>query len=171
MYMTYINIKEDLEITYDNNNKYKVAKGYYSMENFIEIFKKVGCKLEVKKHTGKIKITGAKEKDVVIPNKILYLLGLTSADSDEKLTLSKNVSKENVTLPQLTPLNLYVYLDELDREYNLYNGSPSNLLCVLPLKNPMFGDIINIEPRSSFKRLTVLDVNRFKITIKDGDGN
>lgn len=171
MYMTYLNIKEDLEIKYDDDKTYEVKKGYYNIEQFSRIFEKVGCKLEVNKHNGKIKITGTESKNVEIPGQLLYLLGITSEKTETKI-LPPNESKENLRLPQLSPLSLYVYLDELDREYNLYNGKPSSLLCIIPLhSNPKFGDVVNIEPNSSFKRLAGLSINRFKFTIKDDNGH
>ena len=173
MYMTYINIQEDVEFRYydgDSIKTYEVKKGYYNIENMIAMFKKVGCTLVVDKNTGSVKITGAEENNVEIPAAIIHLLGLTRDRTGTK-TLQAKQTAESIQPPRLTPLSLHVYLDELDRDCNLYNGNPSNLLCIIPLTNaPKFGDVISIEPKSSFKRLAGYNINRFKFTIKDSAG-
>lgn len=166
LYMTYKNVEKDFQISYDGGKTLQVKKGHYNIEYFINIFDKVGCKLEVNKGNGNIKITETNGKAVNIPAELLELLGIK-----HKGVIAANRSVTAKQMPHLTPLSIYVYLDQLDREYNLYNGSPSNLLCIIPLKGSMrFGDIVSLEPRSSFKKLSGITTNRFNFTVKDSDG-
>jgi len=167
--MTYLNINKDVSIKYEDTKTFQIKKGYYNIENLQIIFKKVGCELEFDKKTGYVKITGSDKEDVEVPDEIIYPLGLSDDIKTGSKTLPPKVSIENFILPKLTPLSLYVYLEQLDRDANLLNGDPSNLLCIIPLKSsPRFGDIISIEPASSFEKLAGLNINRFKFSIKDG---
>ena len=155
-----------MQITYDSGKTLTVKKGYYNIEHFIMLFEKVGCKLEVDKSNGDVKITESKGKQVSIPSELLALFGIK-----HNAAIAANASVTAQHTPHLTPLNLYVYLDELDRDYNLFNGSPSNLLTIIPLRNsPKFGDIVNLEPNSCFKKLAGTNMNRLSFTIKDADG-
>ena len=164
--MVYKNVTKDMQITYDGGKTLTVKKGYYNIEHFIDLFEKVGCKLEVDKNNGDVKIFETEGKAVTIPPELLALLGIKH---DSAIPAKSAVIAQHT--PHLSPLSLYVYLDELDREYNLFNGSPSNLLAIIPLKNsPKFGDIVNIEERSCFKKLAGTNINRLKFTMKDAEG-
>lgn len=154
-----------MQITYDGGKALTVKKGYYNIEHFIDLFEKVGCKLEVNKSNGDVKLLETKGKAVTIPPELLALFGIKR---DSAIPAKSAVTAQHT--PHLTPLNLYVYLDELDRDYNLFNGSPSNLLAIIPLKNsPKFGDIVSLEPNSCFKKLAGITINRLKFTIKDAE--
>lgn len=164
--MVYKNVKKDMQITYDGGKTLTVKKGYYNIEHFIDLFEKVGCKLQADKNNRDLKILEMEGKAVTIPPELLALFGIKR---DSAIAGKSAVEADHT--PHLTPLSLYVYLDELDRDYNLFNGSPSNLLAIIPLKNsPKFGDIVNLEPNSCFKKLAGTNINRLKFTIKDEEG-
>ena len=70
----------------------------------------------------------------------------------------------------ITPLVLYVYVDEIDSKENLYNGSRSKLLAMIPVGNKDFGDII--EYKAERKKIISSDgkLNSINFYIKDHNG-
>lgn len=172
--MTYLNITKDLEIKYGQSSTetLEIKKGYYNIDDFKNIFEKIGCKFVYDGNSGRIKVTGSENYEVAIPEELIYPLGLDNGVKTGSKRLGKNAMITNKVLPKLTPLSLYVYLDELDRDYNLLNGSPSNLLCIVPLKGSLqHGDIISFDLPDNFKKLAGTNINKFNFSIKDHEGN
>ena len=63
-------------------------------------------------------------------------------------------------------------LSDINESYNFHNGSPSDVLAVIPIENKSFGDILAVRfEHPEFKRLKNGAITELKLVVKDGNNN
>ena len=71
----------------------------------------------------------------------------------------------------LSPKQLFIHCPQINKEGNLHNGKPSDILEVLPMTTDKFGDMVNrrfLDP--SFKPLAGRVLHKLSLSIKDEEG-
>ena len=64
--------------------------------------------------------------------------------------------------------SLYVHLSDINESHNYHNGSPSDVLAVIPIENKSFGDIVTVRfEHPEFKRLKNGAITELKLIVKD----
>ena len=69
---------------------------------------------------------------------------------------------------------LYVHLSNINinESHNYHNGSPSDVLAVIPIENKSFGDIVTVRfKHPEFKRLKNGVITELKLVVKDENNN
>ena len=67
---------------------------------------------------------------------------------------------------------LYVHLSDINESYNFHNGSPSDVLAVIPIENKSFGDIVAVRfEHPECKRLKNGAITELKLVVKDENIN
>ena len=70
--------------------------------------------------------------------------------------------------------SLYVHLSDMNESHNYHNGSPSNVLAVIPIENKSFyiyGIMTVRFEHPKFKRLKNGAITEFKLVVKDENNN
>ena len=68
--------------------------------------------------------------------------------------------------------SLYVHLSEINSSYNYFNGSPSDVLAVIPIESKSFGDIVNVRfEHPELKPLKTGALSELKLVVKDENKN
>ena len=68
--------------------------------------------------------------------------------------------------------SLYVHLSDINESHNYHNGSPSDVLAVIPIENKSFGDIVTVRfEHPEFKRLKNGAITELKLVVKDEKNN
>ena len=68
--------------------------------------------------------------------------------------------------------SLYVHLSDINESHNYYNGSPSDVLAVIPIENKSFGDIVIVRfEHLEFKRLKNGAITELKLVVNDEKNN
>ena len=65
---------------------------------------------------------------------------------------------------------MFVHLSDINESHNYHNGSPSDVLAVIPIENKSFGDIVHVTVRfehPEFKRLKHGGITELKLVVKD----
>ena len=71
-----------------------------------------------------------------------------------------------------TKTALYVHLTDINESHNYHNGSPSDVLAVIPIENKSFDDIVTVRfERREFKRLKNGAVTELELVVKDENNN
>ena len=69
-------------------------------------------------------------------------------------------------------ITLYIHLSDVNEFYNYHNGSPSNVLAVIPIENKSFGNIVTVRfEHPEFKRLKNGAITESKLVVKDKINN
>ena len=59
-------------------------------------------------------------------------------------------------------------MPDINESHNYHNGSPSDVLAVIPIENESFGDIVTVRfEHPEFKRLKNGAINELKLVVKD----
>lgn len=69
----------------------------------------------------------------------------------------------------LDPLTFYLYVDEVDRNYNFFDGRRSTLMCTIPVTAKEWGEIITFEPRNCVKKTSGVERSMY-VEIRDKHG-
>lgn len=142
LYFNVYNVNEETRVTSDDQTD-RFKAGYFDSDTLKE---KLGDNLEIDEITQKAKLNTAKVEGGVV-----------------KL-LDKNFL-------YITPLVLYVYVDEINSDQNLLNGQRSKLLAMIPVGNKDFGDIIEYKAKRTKNISTDGKLNSVNFYIKDQNGN
>ena len=68
--------------------------------------------------------------------------------------------------------SLYVHLSDINESHNYHNGSPTDLLAVIPIENKSCGDILTVRfEHPEFKRLKNGAITKLKLVVKDENNN
>ena len=63
---------------------------------------------------------------------------------------------------------MYVHLSDINESHNYHNGSPSDVLAVIPIENKSFGDIVTVRfEHPEFKHLKNGAITELKLVVKD----
>lgn len=142
LYMNLYNLNEETRYRATGSSEdVVIPPGYYTYEQLQE-FMPNG--FEFDENTLKVKVRGRLEG------------GLTKLISDGYL--------------YLTPLCLYVYVDEIDTSQNLFDGKRSSLLTVIPIGNTNVGEIFQYNPLNHFKKMHTGELNSLGIKIENEHG-
>ena len=64
--------------------------------------------------------------------------------------------------------SLYVHLSDINESQNYHNGSPRDVLAVIPIEKKSFGDIVTMRfEHLEFKRLNNGAITELKLVVKD----
>ena len=67
---------------------------------------------------------------------------------------------------------MYVHLSDVNQSHNYHNGSPSDVLAVIPIENKSYGDIVTAHfEHSVFKSLKKGAITELKLVVKDKNNN
>ena len=67
---------------------------------------------------------------------------------------------------------MFVHLSEINSSYNYSNGSPSDVLAVIPIENKSFGDIVTVRfEHPELKPLKIGALSELKLVVKDENKN
>ena len=146
------NVENDEEIHLKNGETLKVKRGCYAMKD-IE-----------KASSGKVKYDSLTGKSVIDPTISRFgpymnkILGISNGNYIDML-LSKKMFSFKINKLSITD--------------NILDGKPCDVLYTgYPNKNISFGDIVYIEPKNiQYKKLVNGVIDRFKVSLIDGDGN
>jgi hypothetical protein len=153
-------IEEFIKIS--EEKPYKIPPGYYSFKQLVDVFQKsYNISLRVDETNGKV-ILNTPHK-LKLTNRLSNMLGF------EKVHFEPNIDIEGEkTLDMKVIKSLYIHLKQLNSFYNFFDGSPSMVLAVIPIKNKQFGDIIPIRFNCpEYKHLAHGTISELELEVKD----
>ena len=155
------NIIEEF-IKINEEKPYKIPPGNYSFKQLVNVFQKsYNISLRVDETNGKV-ILNTPHK-LKLTNRLSNMLGF------EKVHFEPNIDIEGEkTLDMKVIKSLYIHLKQLNSFYNFFDGSPSMVLAVIPIKNKQFGDIIPIRFNCpEYKHLAHGTISELELEVKD----
>jgi hypothetical protein len=142
----------------------RLSPGFYSFQQISDKFQEHGISLTVNEANGIVFLTSP--VDLKISKGLKEMLGLGN-----KRRFNANQTYEGETPVDFAPYKqLYVYLNQINSYYNFFDGAPSNILCVVPVENKSFGDIVTHFSNPKYKQLSNGDITELNISVCDENG-
>ena len=116
----------------------RIQPGYYSFQQLADLFRGNKISMSVNEINGRVSLSTPSE--LRISKRLKSMLGL----------LVKSRFSPNHTHRGDEPLDfaviksLYIQMSDINESYNYHNGSPSDVLAIIPIKNKCFGDIVTV---------------------------
>ena len=113
--------------------------GYYSFEQLADLFLDHKFSMFVDGTNGRVSLSTLSE--LKISKRLQSVLGL-----HVKGRFSLNhTHRGDEPLDYVVIKPLYIHLSDVKEFYNFHNGSPSDVLAVIPIENKSFGDIVTVR--------------------------
>ena len=168
LYNSWYNLKNGGAIKLMSKEKSRnFLQGHYSVESlakeFESVFAPFGVKLKTQINTevGQMIITNSDSEHIEFDDNMASFLGV------KKLLYKTFVKKLN------SPTAYFVHCDQVDREKNLLNGKPSDLLASFAVRGQPF-QMENYQQESMYSLRDMpsgLIAHSFIISVRDEDGN
>ena len=155
--------------TNGTNGTVPVTPGLYSVEDLIKFIEANGVTLSVNKANGLITLLVEADREVLLTDGLLTLLGLDDGFGGQWLDSGTYTGDRPVNFA--TTKALHLHLEQLDTTGNVTDGAPSTLLATVGLGRHAFGDINTIRlAYPEFKCLRSGTVNELKLVVRGDDG-
>lgn len=156
-------IDEYIKKDFDSPNK--ITNGYYSFQQIVDIFDNYNITLTVNETNGIASLITS--DNLNISKGLKQILGFKNK---KRFTANETHYGER-TIDFAPYKQLYVHLEQINSSYNFFDGAPSNILCVVPVENKPFGDIVHINfSNPQYKQLTHGDISELSISVCDEKG-
>ena len=153
-------------------NPHWIEPGRYSIDYFMNEFKKMiangatWLKIDIDHATSKITLTLKPQYKLRLGTPLLKILGFKS----------QPIGGVTVGYYKINPKNvLYLHCEQIKKENNFFNGSPSDLLSVIQIVGnnnlpSRFYELINSKFNGKMKRLVNDRVNELTFSLRDCEG-
>ena len=144
----------------------RIPPGYYSFQQLADIFRDHNISMSVNENNGRVSLSTT--SGLKMSKRLKSMLGL-----HVKGRFSTNHTyRGDEPLDFAVIKSLYVHLSDINESYNFHNGSPSDVLAVIPIENKSFGDIVAVRfEHPEFKRLKNGAITELKLVVKDENNN
>ena len=154
-----------------------IPDGYYGFCTLQEMFSGFGIGLKLNDANLKLTLTFNTDQQQDTFHFAAALAKMLGFQTDAAVFYSFEVTTNNKTFEGENPIDLainsmlYVHLDELNTNENLYNGRPSALLRVIPAGSAAYCDLkIATFPNLQFKKLAHGHIEKLNLRITDQKG-
>ena len=107
----------------------RIPPGYYSFQQLADIFRDHKISMSVNENNGRVSLSTT--SGLKISKRLKSMLGL-----HVKGRFSPNQTyRGDAPLDFAVIKSLYVHLSDINESYNFHNGSPSDVLAVIPIEN------------------------------------
>ena len=173
LFNSWYNLKERGEIGFVDERGIttteKIPPGNYTLSSIgkklQEIFNGEGIKVKFDDASGPIVIENPRNKNVLFDRDLTYLLGLGSGNQRERL-------KTQTVINRLALFNNYfINCDLLDKQENLFNGTPSTILACFDISGKSFERVEYSPKEITMKKITSGKyISSIRITVTDENG-
>ena len=126
----------------------RIQPGYYSFQQLADIFRSQKISMSVNETNGRVSLSTPSE--LKISKRLKSMIGFQVKGK----SFPKQTYKGDRSLDFAVIKSLYVHLLDINESDNYHNGSPSDVLAVIPIENKSFGDIVTVRfEHLEFKRL------------------
>ena len=127
---------------------FRIPSGYYSFQRLADIFRSHKISLSVNETNGRVTLSTPSE--LKISKRLKSMLGFQVKGR----FFPKQTYQGDRPLDFDVIKSLYVQLSDINESHNYHNGSPSDVLAVIPIEKKNFGDIVTVRfEHPEFKRL------------------
>lgn len=159
------NLKNEV-IQKQGESPVRIKPGYYSFQQLADIFRIHKVDVSVNETNGRVTLKTPAE--LKISKRLKSMLGLQVKGR----FFSKSTYVGDRPLDFAVVKCLYVHLTGINTSCNYYNGTPSDVLAVIPIENKSFGDIVTTRfEHPEFKRLINETISELKMVVKDENGD
>ena len=146
----------------DGESPVRIQPGYYSFQQLADIFHSHKISMSVNETKGKVTLSTPSE--LKISKRLKSMLGFQIKGR----FFPKQTYQGDRPLDFAVIKSLYVHLSHINESHNYHNGSPSDVLAVIPIENKSFGDIVTVRfEHPEFKRLKNGAITELKLVVKD----
>ena len=117
----------------------RIPSGYYSFQQLADIFRRHKINMSVNETNGRVTLTTPSE--LKTSKRLKTMLGLQIKGR----FFPKQTYQGDRPLDFAVIKSLLVHLSEINSSYNYFNGSPFDVLTVIPIENKNFGDIVTVR--------------------------
>ena len=150
----------------DGESPVRIQPGYYSFQQLADIFHSHKISMSVNETNGRVALSTPSE--LKISKRLKSMLGFQVKGR----FFPKQTYQGDRPLDFAVIKSLYVHLSDINDSHNYHNGSPSDVLAVIPIENKSFGDIVTVRfEHPEFKRLKNGAITELKLVVKDEKNN
>ena len=147
-----------------------VADGFYNLKTYEKALQDAvgkGLKIDPVHSSGAASVTLERGTSLRAFTDVHGILGL----SPRKILAPGDTVVGEETVQLLSPKQLFVHCPQINKQGNLHNGEPSDILEVLPVTTTQFGLMVRHEFLGlSFKRLGSRILHKLSLEIRDENG-
>ena len=139
----------------------RIQSGYYSFQQLADIFRSHKISMSVNENNGRVTLSTPSE--LRISKRLKSVLGFKV---NGRFFPKKTYQGER-PLDFAVIKSLYIHLSDINVLHNYQNGSPSDVLAVIPIENKSFGDIVKVRfDHPEFKRLKNGAITELKLVVE-----
>ena len=144
----------------------RIQPGYYSFQQLADIYRSQKISISVNETNGRVTLSTPSE--LKISKRLKSMLGFQVKGR----FFPKQTYQGDRPLDFAVLKYLYVHLSDINESHNYHNGSPSDVLAVIPIENKSFGDIVTVRfEHPELKRLKNGAITELKLIVKDEKNN
>ena len=138
----------------------RTKPGYYSFQRLADLFRDHKISMSVNETNGRVSLSTPSE--LKISKRLKSMLGLHVTGR-----FSPNHTRGDEPLDFAVIKSLYIHMQDINESCKYHNGSPKNVLAVIPIENKSFSDIVTVRfEHPEFKRLKNGAITELKLVVR-----